>query len=291
VAGLAQGGVRKFSVTHHHIDRGRDYASDSIPMSSTSIRMREILAAALFYVGEYNRAAPPFDAVGHTYRQHMAPTDPVVLNCSYHAGCAYAATGNADRALPQLRYYVQNASASANEDETHKIIESRFAIGHGPDSTQVRNLAKHISRLRPAADPWISGSQQRSLAAGFAPAALPSFADRWTTLLSVASRTYAENRPYLLPETLAELVGPVSGAVQLPSRLDWSERAEFHLDDPAERNVMYERVIREATRIDDLRSYINGAVLRQAWRNLFLPVRARRIWEERFPDLAPHHSV
>jgi hypothetical protein len=62
----------------------------------------------------------------------------------------------------------------------------------------------------------------------------------------MGGRTYAENRPYLLPDTLGELAGPVSGAVQLPLRLDWSERAVFHLDDPAERNVMYERVIREA---------------------------------------------
>jgi hypothetical protein len=33
----------------------------------------------------------------------------------------------------------------------------------------------------------------------------------------------------------------------------------FHLNDPAERNVMYERVIREATQADDLRSYRNEA--------------------------------
>lgn len=98
-------------------------------------------------------------------------------------------------------------------------------------------------------------------------------------------RTYAENRPYLLPETLGELVGPVSGAVRLPLRLDWSERAEFHLDDGAERNVMYERVIREAMQVDDLRSYLNEKVLHQVWRDLFLPARVRQSWEERFPDL------
>jgi hypothetical protein len=101
----------------------------------------------------------------------------------------------------------------------------------------------------------------------------------------MAGRTYAENRPYLLPETLGELTGPVTGVIQLPSRLDWSERTEFHLEDPAERNVMYERVIREATRIDDLRSYLNEAVLRQTWSRLFLPTRVRRNWEDRFPDL------
>jgi hypothetical protein len=104
-------------------------------------------------------------------------------------------------------------------------------------------------------------------------------------LLYVTGRTYADNRPYVLPDTLGELAGPLSGAVRLPLRLDWSERTEFHLDDPAERNVMYERVIREATSVDDLRSYLNGAMLREVWRSLFLPVRARRIWEERFPDL------
>jgi hypothetical protein len=103
--------------------------------------------------------------------------------------------------------------------------------------------------------------------------------------MTMAGRTCAENRPYVLPETLGELTGPVTGVVQLPLRLDWSDRTEFHLDDPAERNVMYERVIREATRIDDLRSYLNEEVLRQVWGRLFLPARVRRSWEDRFPGL------
>jgi hypothetical protein len=101
----------------------------------------------------------------------------------------------------------------------------------------------------------------------------------------VTGRTYAENRPYLVPDTLDELAGPVAGAVRLPFRLDWTERTELHLDDPAERNMLYERVIREATRVDDLRAYLNGLVLREVWRQLFLPMRVRRNWEERFPDL------
>lgn len=103
--------------------------------------------------------------------------------------------------------------------------------------------------------------------------------------MTMVGRTYAENRPYVLPETLGELTGPVTGVIQLPLRLDWSDRTEFHLDDSAERNVMYERVIREATRVDDLRSYLNEEVLRQVWGRLFLPTRVRRCWEDRFPDL------
>jgi hypothetical protein len=41
------------------------------------------------------------------------------------------------------------------------------------------------------------------------------------TVMGVAGRTYAENRPYLLPETLRELAGPLTGVVLLPLRLDW----------------------------------------------------------------------
>jgi hypothetical protein len=113
----------------------------------------------------------------------------------------------------------------------------------------------------------------------------PVGCSRPVKLVAMPGRTYAENRPYLLPETLGELAGPVTGVIRLPLRLDWSERTEFHLDDLAERNVMYERVIREAIRVDDLRSYINEEVLRQVWGRLFLPVHVRRSWEDRFPDL------
>ena len=42
----------------------------------------------------------------------------------------------------------------------------------------------------------------------------------------VTGGSLAENRPYLLPETLGELTGPVAGMVQLPLRLDWTERVE-----------------------------------------------------------------
>jgi hypothetical protein len=101
----------------------------------------------------------------------------------------------------------------------------------------------------------------------------------------MAGRTYAENRPYLLPDTLGELAGPVTGVIQLPLRLDWSDHMVFHLEEPAERNLMYERVIREATRAEDLRSYLNESVLRQAWSLLFLPRSVRQNWEQRFPDL------
>jgi hypothetical protein len=74
----------------------------------------------------------------------------------------------------QLRFYVQNADASAGGEEARKILETRFVIAQllaadgysdealaelqavrpllaeafGPDSTQVRSLDKQAARLR-----------------------------------------------------------------------------------------------------------------------------------------------
>ncbi|MBO0804358.1 MAG: hypothetical protein J2P25_14950 [Nocardiopsaceae bacterium] len=48
---------------------------------------------------------------------------------------------------------------------------------------------------------------------------------------------------------------------------------------------MYERVIREVMRADDLRSYLNETVLREVWGLPFLPRDVRQSWEQRFPDL------
>jgi len=140
------------------------------------LQLRHFLGAALFYAGEYTRAASVFDATGRDYRRYLPPTDPYVLDCSYHAGHAYAEIGKPDKALPHLRFYVQNADSSTGVDEEDKILESRFVIaqmlataGHvdealaeleairpllaetyGAESTRIRNLDKQISRLRSA---------------------------------------------------------------------------------------------------------------------------------------------
>ncbi len=138
------------------------------------LRLRHFLGAALFCAGEYTRAASVFDAAGRDYRRYLPPADQYVLDCSYHAGHAYAEIGKPDKALPHLWFYVQNADASVGEDEAAKILESRYVIaqmlasaGHideamaeleairsiladtfGAESTQIRNLDKQIRRLR-----------------------------------------------------------------------------------------------------------------------------------------------
>lgn len=103
----------------------------------------------------------------------ICPGRPPVLDCSYHAGHAYAEIGRPEKALPHPRFYVQNADGSADKDEADKILESRFVIAQmlaadgypdealaeleavrpllartfGANSTQVRNLNKQIDRL------------------------------------------------------------------------------------------------------------------------------------------------
>ena len=97
---------------------------------------------------------------------------------------------------------------------------------------------------------------------------------------------YSERRPYVAADSLDELVGPTTGLVELPLRLDWSEQGTYNLDEPRELNLMYEVVLREAMDVQDLRRYLNGPVLREMWCRLFLPQRVRDLWERRFPELA-----
>jgi len=138
------------------------------------LRLRHFLGTALFYAGEYTRAANVLDAAGRDYRQYFPANDPNVLDCAYHAGHAYAEIGKPGKALPQLRFYIQNADFSVGEDETREALETRFVIAQllaadgysdealaelqavrslladtfGPGSIQVRNLDKQAARLK-----------------------------------------------------------------------------------------------------------------------------------------------
>jgi hypothetical protein len=77
----------------------------------------------------------------------------------------------------------------------------------------------------------------------------------------------------------------VGGVVELPLRLDWSEQGRYDLCDERQRNLMYERVIRESMRVEDLRAFVHGPTLAKVWRQLWLPRKVRTLWESRFPSL------
>jgi len=92
-------------------------------------------------------------------------------------------------------------------------------------------------------------------------------------------------RPAVVARTLAELTGPTRGIVELPVRLMWSGERAFDLDDPDDLLWMYENVLRETNRIDDLRDLIDGRTLRRVWRRLNLPRGVRLAWESRHRGL------
>ncbi len=93
-------------------------------------------------------------------------------------------------------------------------------------------------------------------------------------------------RAGLVAASLADLRGPAHGVVELPLRLFWSAPGRtFDLDQPSMVQAMYEAVLREASRPDDLTSYLNGEVLVAVWPELYLPKGLRRAWEERHPAL------
>lgn len=106
---------------------------------------------------------------------------------------------------------------------------------------------------------------------------------------SAARRTPYQARPgrtALVAASLADLTGPAHGVVELPLRLFWSAPDRtFDLDQPSMLRAMYESVLREASRPDDLTSYLNGDILVAVWPDLFLPKGVRRAWEDQHAEL------
>ncbi|OPC84104.1 hypothetical protein B4N89_27070 [Embleya scabrispora] len=98
---------------------------------------------------------------------------------------------------------------------------------------------------------------------------------------------YADVRPYSVPDSFAELAGPVEGVVVLPTSLDWTPKRSYDLADDADVRLLYETVLREAMHAEELGRHVNGDLPAHVWSRLWLPLRLRVMWESRFPDLVP----
>lgn len=103
-------------------------------------------------------------------------------------------------------------------------------------------------------------------------------------------KRYADRRPYAVPETLGELMGPARGRVTLPTALDWSQQRRYDLGVDKDRRRLYETVVREAFDPADLRRFLNAGLLQRLWPTLWLPARLKTAWEDRFPELRPPAS-
>lgn len=96
---------------------------------------------------------------------------------------------------------------------------------------------------------------------------------------------YAEIRPYTVPDSLSELTGPTDGFVELPIDLDWSQQRRYDLAVDKDRRRLCETVVREAMSRADLTRFLHAGLLLQLWPSLWLPPRARSLWQEKFPEL------
>jgi hypothetical protein len=65
----------------------------------------------------------------------------------------------------------------------------------------------------------------------------------------------------------------------------WQPDRHIDLDDAFERRWLYEMVLREAIRYDELRTWLDGTTLCRLWPDLILPRGVRRAWEERHAAL------
>jgi hypothetical protein len=106
---------------------------------------------------------------------------------------------------------------------------------------------------------------------------------------AVAVRTQYQARPgrrVIVVTDLANLRGPSRGTVQLPLRLYWSGPSPvFDLGEPYLARWLYQIVLREASRPEDLTGYLDRDTLIAVWSQLDLPKGVRQAWEERHPQL------
>lgn len=93
-------------------------------------------------------------------------------------------------------------------------------------------------------------------------------------------------RAVLVAVSLDSLRGPAEGTVELPLWLFWSAPDRtFDLSRPSMVRSMYETVLGEATRPDDLTGWLDRDTLIRVWPSLYLPRGVRQAWEERHPAL------
>jgi transcriptional regulator with XRE-family HTH domain len=141
-------------------------------------------------------------------------------------------------------------------------------------------LARRSGASRPTLAAYAAGAKSPNLAtaerivraAGFDLDLVPRAAFREVAV--------GRSRAVYVPEFLPRL--PVDRALRrvcLPLHLNWSQPGrEFDLSERRQRARVYEIVLREG-RSEDIREYIDGALLADLWPELVLPAQVRRAWQ------------
>jgi hypothetical protein len=115
---------------------------------------------------------------------------------------------------------------------------------------------------------------------------MPTAAPQAATVTAAPRYQSRPGRGVVVAPSLADLQGPTEGTVELPLWLFWSSPGHtFDLGDRDMRLWLYQTVLREASSLHDLTTYLDGDTLIALWSDLYLPKGVRQAWEDTHPFL------
>jgi hypothetical protein len=94
--------------------------------------------------------------------------------------------------------------------------------------------------------------------------------------------TYASRYPYVVPDSLDDLVGPQHGTITWPR----GDHQTYDLDDSDDRQFFYQRMMGDASTLAELCNALNKDLLIELWPQLRPPRYCVRRWHDAFPELA-----
>ncbi|MGF7238113.1 MAG: helix-turn-helix transcriptional regulator [Frankia sp.] len=141
-------------------------------------------------------------------------------------------------------------------------------------------LARRAGTSRPTLAAYEHGTKSPTLETAARVLAAAGFQLDIVPMPSFALVVDGRGRPFAVPDRLARLpVGQALAQVCLPIHLGWSDPDRvYDLADPQQRHRLYEIVLREG-QPNDILTYIDGALLLDAWPHVVLPARIREAWE------------
>jgi len=108
---------------------------------------------------------------------------------------------------------------------------------------------------------------------------------------SASEPAHRRRRPHAIVDDLSSLRGPTDSVVHLPISLDWGPNPVYDLSKDSEVRAFYQRVLNESLSVAQLETFLNKEILVDLWPNLWLDREVKKLWEERFPELAPQSSA
>ncbi len=141
-------------------------------------------------------------------------------------------------------------------------------------------LARRSGASRPTLAAYAAGTKSPNLATAERIVQAAGFDLDLVPRPSFREVTVDRGRAAYVPEFLPRLPADRAlGRVCLPLHLNWSQPGrEFDLSDRRQRARVYEIIIREGGS-EDIRQYIDGALLADLWPELVLPAQLRRAWQ------------